>query len=137
MINFTSIRAPKLQTGKLYVAQIWATRNRRVAKLVRVREVVGGKINEGLTVVCDEFTATTNGPILTTLVDGKQLRVTFGTLVESTLLLPAPRASEVATNIVESAVERVKKARKPLTAEQKARKNELARARRAAAKEAV
>lgn len=136
MVKFNSIRGNKLVAG-LFVAQLWMTKNRRVAKLVRVREVVGGKINEGVTVVCDELTATTVDGTLKTLVDGKMVRVTFGTVVEQVLMLPAPTqeaAFDAAMETVELHIaEKAKRVRKPLTAEQKARKNELARARRAAA----
>ena len=131
MVNFNSVRAPSLVAGKLYVAQIWATRNRRVTKMVRVREVIGSRIKDGMKVVCDEFTAVTDGAVLAVDIHDKMYRVTFGTMVDDVLLLEAPKVAE---NIVNEAV---KKARKPLTAEQKARKNELARARRAAAKVAA
>lgn len=140
MVKFNSVRGNKLVAG-LFVAQLWMTKNRRVAKLVRVREVVGGKINEGVTVVCDELTATTHDKVLQTMVDGKMVRVTFGTLVDQVLALPAPTqeaAFDAAMETVEQHIEaKAKRVRKPLTAEQKARKNELARARRAAAKVAA
>lgn len=141
MVKFNSVRGNKLVAG-LFVAQLWMTKNRRVAKLVRVREVVGGKINEGVTVVCDELTATTHDKVLQTMVDGKMVRVTFGTLVDQELALPAPSTQEAAFDAAMETVEqhieaKAKRVRKPLTAEQKARKNELARARRAAAKVAA
>lgn len=138
MVKFNSIRANKLVAG-MFVAQIWATKNRRIAQMVRVRKVIGNKINTGIEVVCDEFTASTVDGTLKTKVGDKMLRVTFGTITSPFLALPAPTAKEAVFDDAMKAVEQniaktEKRARKPLTEAQKARKNELARARRAAKK---
>ena len=137
MVKFNSVRAPSLQADKLYVCQVWHTRSRREVKLVRVREVIGERIKDGMTVITDRFTAVTDGVILCTEIEGRMCRVTFGILGEELpLLLEGPKqVQETVEELVEKAV--AKATRKALTPEQKARKNELARARRAAAKEAV
>ena len=133
MVKFNSVRGNKLVAGRMYVAQIWATRNRREVKLVRVTSITApGKIKDGVKVRTDAFAATTIDGVLTTMHEGKLVRVTFGTVGTQMLALPAPAtAREEVKQVIERA------ARKPLTAEQKARKNELARARRAAARAAA
>ena len=135
---FKSVNANKLTVGQMVLARIWLGNGKYEFRQTRVLAVQTGKLNhsrggfkfEGLETV-------ESWGSVKVMHNGKVRRATF--LQAEALRFPALAAPESTAEVVE-AVEPVaasKPARKPLTAEQKARKNELARARRAAARAAA
>lgn len=126
----TSIRANRLSAGQLVLARIWMGNGKYEFVQTRATAVPQGKLKEGTEGFA--FERLENVPsekAVKVMFAGRARRVTFLALqMPSQLALPAPAT-------VEAPVAK-KRVRKPLTAAQKARKNELARARRAYARNA-
>lgn len=126
---FASVRANKLSAGQQVLARVWKGNGKYDYVRTQVLEVPTGKLKEGTNgFVFEGFDNVPCKGAVKVNVDGKARRVTFLALKEQAFLaLPAPESKKDAATATK---------RKPLTEEQKARKNELARARRAAARAA-
>ena len=130
----TSVRANRLSAGQLVLARVWMGNGKYAYVQTRATAVPDGKLKSGTEgFAFERLENVPSAGAVKVKFEGRTRRVTFLALQTPTqLALPAPVA-EVAAEAAPAA----KRARKPLTEAQKARKNELARARRAELRDSV